>query len=267
MKRAIYWVLLAPSLVYLAVFFYAPLAFLFYQSITSKAGGFTLSNYVHVLTSGPYLRVTGYSLLISLTTTVATLVLAYPVSYYLSFVASRREKGLLVVALVAPFWVDFLLRAYALRVFLDPVNRLLPGPLRVELGFRALILGMVYDYLPYMLLPIYAAMEKIPRNLVDAAGTLGAPSHRRLLDIVLPLSLPGVVAGTVLVSLMSFTEFVIPAILGGTEGYTVGYLIYDLFLKYRDYWRGSALTIFVTVTALLAAVVAVRKVGEEVVLG
>ncbi|MEB3773302.1 MAG: ABC transporter permease [Desulfurococcales archaeon] len=239
-----------PFILFLLAFFYAPLVVLAYYSVEVD-GGYGIGNYVEVFRDPAYFRVVAYSLIIAGETTVATLLLSLPAAYYLGFHSSGREKVLLLVALVTPFWIDFLLRALAMRSLFYLLG--------LREGYLAMMIAMVYDYLPYMFLPIYAAMSGIPRNLLHAARTLGAGGWAIVYRVILPLAAPGIAAGSILVFLMSMTEYVIPSLLGGTSGFTVGTLIYHLFLSGDKWGTGSALTLLITLGLLAVAVASARR--------
>ena len=158
------------------------------------------------------------------------------------------------MAFNVPMLVNLLLKTYALLSILQPLG--------LAYSFKGLMVGMVYEYLPLMLMPIYASMARVNPRLLEAAEVLGARPLAKLVKVVLPISPPGIASGAVLVYLTSFADFVIPAMLGGVEGYTIGYLIWDLFLKYRNWEAGSALSFLVTSLAVLGAFLCV-KWGEK----
>ncbi|MEM2416707.1 MAG: ABC transporter permease [Nitrososphaerota archaeon] len=210
-----------------------------------------IENYVSILKNPLYIRIIGYSLLISFLTTIISLLISYPIAYYLAFIVNEKFKSIILIAFIAPFWVNFLLRTYALYNVLYMIG--------IINNFIALLIGMVYDYYPYMLLSIYAALSKISKSILDASFLFGASPFQRFTKIILPLSTPGIIAGSIFVSLTTMTEFVVPSMLGGIEGYTVGYLIWDLFLKYRNWFKGSALSIIIIFIALIISLFYSRK--------
>ena len=247
--------LILPFILFLAVFFYAPFLVLAYYSILEDDGGVGLGNYIEIIRDPAYTRVIIYSILLAGETTLATLILSLPAAYYIALHARGPEKTALLVAFITPFWIDFLLRALAIRNILYLFD--------VREGYASMLAGMIYDYLPFMFLPIYATLSTIPRQVLDAAKSLGATTRHTVTKIIIPLSLPGIAAGSVLVFLMSMTEYVIPALLGGTKGFTVGTLIYYLFLSGDKWGAGSALTIVITATLLVAAVAVARRAGAR----
>lgn len=236
------------SITFLFVFFYIPLIEMFIYSLKSEN---PIENYVSILKNPLYIRIIGYSLLISFLTTIISLIISYPIAYYLAFIINEKFKSIILIAFIAPFWVNFLLRTYALYNVLYMIG--------IINNFIALLIGMVYDYYPYMLLSIYAALSKISKSILDASYLFGATPFQRFTKIILPLSMPGIIAGSIFVSLTTMTEFVVPSMLGGVEGYTIGYLIWDLFLKYRNWFKGSALSIIIISIALIISLFYSRK--------
>ncbi|MEM1605560.1 MAG: ABC transporter permease [Fervidicoccaceae archaeon] len=215
----------------------------------------TIQNYLKVLTDTFYIRISLYSLEIALITTLLCILIAYPASYYLVHVVSDKYRGIVLAILISPFWIDFLIRAYALKAFFFPLG--------IKEGFFTLIYGMVYDYFLFMLLPLYASMTGVSKTIINAARIQGASGLTLARKIVIPLTIPGLVAGSTIVFMMSLTEFVIPAMLGGTSGYTLGYTIYDLFFIYRDIYRGSALSVIISALSLLVAYYYIKKTREQ----
>jgi len=248
-------VALLPMLIFLAAFFYAPFIVLAYESFLGINGGYTLSNYLAVFTDPTYGKVIARSLLLAVETTLLTLLLAYPAAYYIALQAGKKEKIILLALIITPFWVDVLLRSIAIKILITALGG--------KEGYTAMLLGMVYDYLPIMFLPLYASMSRIQSNVVGAARTLGASKLSLTYRIILPLTLPGIVAGSLLVMLMAVTEYVIPALLGGTQGFTVGTLIYYLFLSGGMWGVGAALTIMITIVLMAVAFIIARRLGEE----
>lgn len=251
MRRNIGWILAAPSLIFLLIFFFSPFAFLLIKSFSSYDEVLTLKNYIAVILDPFYIKVSLYSLEIAIITTAFCVILAYPAAYFLVHVVNDRYRGIFFAILISPFWIDFLIRAYALKAFF--------APLGITEGFFTLIYGMVYDYFLFALLPIYASMTGVSRTVINAARVYGAKGLSLAKDVVIPLTFPGLAAGSIIVFMMCLTEFVVPAMLGGTAGYTLGYAIYDLFFMYRDVYRGSALSIIVSVLSLLIALYYIKK--------
>jgi spermidine/putrescine transport system permease protein len=243
---------IAPLVLTLATLFYAPtLALVYYSFYDRFRGALTVEFYLDVLLNPLYANVIIYSLNIAVITVLATLALTLPVAAYMTLYSRGLERVVLLVVFTTPFWIDFLLRAWALKSLLYMLG--------VREGFLALILGMIYDYIPFMLLPIYASLARMPPNIVYAARTLGAGALDLWARIIVPYALPGILVGSTLVLLMSLTELVIPTLLGGVRGFTLGPLIYTLILAGDEWGRGAALAIIVTVLSVLTAILAYRR--------
>lgn len=198
-----------------------------------------------------YLRIFWRSLWIAAVTTGVTLVVSYPVAYYMARIKSARWKSVLVVLVVIPFWTSFLIRTYAWMLILRSeglVNSflvhagLIRAPLPLLYNDFAVLLGLVYGELPFMILPLFASLEKQDRTLVEAAADLGAGRWATFWRITVPLSLPGVAAGAALVFIPSLGQFIVPDLLGGAKSVFVGNIINNQFLSHgRDVPFGSAL--------------------------
>ena len=215
----------------------------------------------------------GRSLLMALATTAACLLLGYPMSYYIAVKGGRRKETLMLLVII-PFWVSFLLRTYALMTILD-VNGiinvallslgLISQPLNLMYNIQAVLLGMIYNYLPFLILPLYASMEKLDQSLLEAAGSLGAGPTKSFLNVTLPLTMSGIGAGSILVFVPSVGEFIIPQLLGGTESFMIGNLVWTLFLKARNLWFGSSVSIVLIALVVLMVGLYMKYItkGEE----
>jgi len=274
------WAVSAPPLLYLVVFFAIPtlimvgasfrspgefggLAPLFTRDETGWHPELTLESYARVFTDALYLELFLKSLWYALLTTLLCLLLGYPLALLIAR-SPRGHRDVLVLLVILPFWSNFLIRVYAWMiilgpesVFLSPFNRLLvlAGLEPITLLFTpfAVIVGMVYVHLPFMVLPLYANLEKHDPALLDAAQDLGANATQRFWRVTFPLSLPGVFAGSALVLIPAFGMFAIPDILGGTSGIMIGNVIKQQFLDTRDWPFGSVLSITLTVIAIALA--------------
>ncbi len=274
-ERAVF---LGPGLLYLAVFMLVPLglilSFTFFQR--GRYGGivyeFTLDNFTRAI-EPIYLKVLWNSVLIAGITTLLALLLGFPAAYFIANL-SAKWRTVALVAVVLPFWTNFLIRTYAWIVLLNtegPANQALVAsgirdePLEVLYTRGAVVLGLLYAYLPLMILPLYAAIERLDPQLRDAAANLGAGPFRVFRDVTLPLTLPGVITGCIFVFVPSLGNFIVPELLGGGKSVMVGNLIRDQFLKARDWPFGSVLAL--SVIAFLAFLfvlqaVATRRVRE-----
>ncbi|MEM1873106.1 MAG: ABC transporter permease [Acidilobaceae archaeon] len=247
-------VLGVPLALFLLLFFYTPLVVLAYTVFRVQEGSKPPPP-IDVITNPTYLSVLAFSGEVALITTICTLLVAYPVALYVGLYSRGLERIALVVLLVTPFWIDVLLRTWSLRTLLYSIG--------IREGYLAMIIGMVYDYLPFMFIPLAISLMRVPPNVLDAARTLGARPHQVLARVVLPLSAPGVAVGSLLVFLMSYTEIVIPSLLGGVTGATVGVAIYRLFLE-ADLWNeGATLALVATALGVTVAVLT-RRAAERV---
>lgn len=185
------------------------------------------------------------------TATLAALLIGFPLAYAITR-APKGWQGLLVVLVILPFWTSFLIRVYAWMAILRPegvLDRVLMGlgltsdPLRLLNTETAVVIGMVYSYLPFMVLPIYAVLEKLDRSLIEAAADLGAKPLARFLTITVPLAKPGILAGCFLVFVPGIGEFVIPDLLGGSETLMIGRVLWTEFFSNRDWPLASAVAV------------------------
>ena len=262
--------LLLPSLVWFLGFFLAPLVLIAVHSfgqislVTFRMRfGWTLQNYRDI--ADPiYFRTLMRSLELSAATTVLTLIFGFPMAYFLSRLSSRWQKiGLL--AIIVPFWASFVVRTYSLVNLLEnggPVDdlarrlHLITGHLDFLYTAGSIGAGMVYTYLPLMILPIYVALERIDPEQLDAAADLGANGGSMFRRVILPLGMPGVVAGAVIVGISATGEYVIPEILGGGKTLMLGNIVADQFLNVGNYPFGSAIAM-----SLLALLIVLMLVG------
>lgn len=261
---------IALPLLWLAVFFVLPFALVLAIALGTNAPdsvppvtlGFSLKSFALLFTDDLYLAAWLTSLRIAATSTLVTLLLGYPMAYAIARSAPSR-RPLLLMLVVLPFWTSFLIRVYAWMGLLAD-NGLLEQFLRWSgltqnpptiIGTEwAIHLGIVYAYLPFMVLPLYATLEKLDTSLLEAAADLGARPLAAFLTVTLPLSLPGVVAGCLLVFIPAVGEFVIPDLLGGTETLMIGKVLWDEFFTNGDWPLASAVAICLLV--LLAGPIA-----------
>ena len=259
------WLLLLPNTAWLLLFFILPLLVVLAYSFMERAtyGGvvavFTLENYSRAL-DPLYFNTLFRSIYIAAVTTLICLVISYPMAY---FIASRPTKyrNALILALMLPFWTNFLIRTYAwltlLRTNTGLINvslislGLIETPLPLFGNDFAIILGLVYSWLPSMVLPIYASLERLDRRLLEAAADLYASGYQVFRRVIWPLSLPGVAAGSVLVFIPALGAFVTPALLGGGKSLMIGNIISDQFLTAQDRPFGSALSMLMIALMLL----------------
>lgn len=270
-----------PGLLYITVFMTLPLLLILTYTFFTRGrfGGvvwdFTLDNYGRAF-EPVYLKVFGTSMLIAGITTVLALLLGYPTAYAITRL-SPKWRTVALVLVVLPFWTNFLIRTYAWIILLNsegPLNRalldlgIIGAPLGLLYTPGAVIVGLLYAYLPLVVLPVYASIERVDRQLLEAARNLGAGRARTFLDVTLPLTLPGVMIGAIFVFVPSMGNFVVPELLGGGKTVMVGNLIRDQFLEARDWPFGSVIALFVVglLVALFAlqAAIARRINGKKV---
>ena len=264
-----------PSLLYLIVLFALPLLIVFVYSFATRSrtgrtilGEWNLASYARLF--DPLVMEIGLrSLWLALITTVISLAVGYPFAYYLA-TRAPRVRGILLVLVMIPFWSNFLVRTYAWRVILGrdgPFVRVLEPILGtdVQLLFTpfAVVVGLVYGYLPFMILPLYATLERLDFSLVEAARDLHATGWQAFWRITWPLSMPGVVAGSILVFIPSFGAYVTPEILGGGQTTMIGSYVVRQFLSARDWPFGSALSVAILAVMMVAAVVYFRSRDRE----
>ncbi len=251
MKRKL---LSAPYLVWMVVFAVVPLIMVAYFALFEN-GHFTLK-YVTDVTQ--YLNIFARSIGLASLATVICLVIAYPLAYALSGIKTNHQSTMLML-IVLPMWVNFLLRTYAWMTLLGNegiINTVLGyiglGPFKMLNTQGAVVLGMVYDYLPFMILPIYTVMIKIDRRIMEAAQDLGCNSFKTLFKVVLPLSIPGVLSGITMVFVPAISTFIISRMLGGGSNLLIGDLIEMQFLgtSYNPN-LGAAISLVLMVIILL----------------
>jgi spermidine/putrescine transport system permease protein len=264
-----------PALLYLFIFFIIPLGIVVAYSFAtrSRTGRTELRdwnvNAYERLGDDIVRTIAVRSLWIAVATTLICLVLAYPLAYFIS-TRSATVRNILLVAVMIPFWSNFLVRTYAWRVLLDSDGLVSQttqavgiGETRVLFTPTAVLIGLVYGFLPFMVLPLYAAVERIDWSLVEAARDLHASAWTAFRRVVWPLSLPGVIAGSILVFVPSFGAYVTPAILGGNKEGLLGSYIVSQFLSARNGPLGASLSVVVLSVMLMATLVYFRSGGRN----
>lgn len=263
--------LLAPGAAWLVAFFLAPVAVLMAYSVMPRGiyggvePGFTLAAYTRLF-DPLYLRILLRTVLTALACTALCLVLGFPVA--VAIARSGRWRHRLLFLVVLPLWTSFLVRTYAMIVLLRDgglINTVLlqlgiiHEPLRLLYTLGAVLAGLVYGYLPLMILPIYASLEKLDLELLEAAATLGARPLSRLRRVTLPLAAPGIIAGCVLVFVPALGAFLTPDLLGGARTVMVGNLIQNQFSAARDWPFGAATSIVIMASVLLTVRLLTRR--------
>jgi putrescine transport system permease protein len=264
------WLIIGPPMLYLLVFFLIPFAFALKISFADTA--VRVPPFTDILTIGPdwhihltlslanfqYLftdEIYGVSYLYSIRTaffsTLVCLALGYPMAYAIAR-SSKATQSILLLIIILPFWTSFLLRVYALEGIIRETGLLnsallwlgiIHKPLQIMHTTLAVYLGIIYSYLPFMVLPLFATLEKLDHSLNEAAADLGSPPWRTFLDVTLPLSMPGIIAGSMLVFIPAVGEFVIPTLLGGPDNLMIGRVLWDEFFGNRDWPVASAVAV------------------------
>lgn len=268
-------VLLVPSGLWLLLLLVVPTFLILELSLIpdfrlgQPAADYGIGNYVQVFHIS-YLRVIGRSLAFALGATLATLVLGFPVAYWIAITAPPRWRNLLLVGFVLPLWTSSLLRAYAWITILRPsglLNSLL-GPIGLPgqdwlNNSPAVFIGMAYSFLPYMVLILYASLEKLDKRLLEAAADLGATPRQSFWKVTVPQTLPGIAAGSLLVFIASLGDFVVPELLGGSSSMTISRLIYNQFLgATRNWGLGSSFSMLL-ILAVSLAIALLIKYGDR----
>jgi len=278
-RRSTFWILYLPPLIWLGLFFLIPILLMAAFSFRADTYGalfehwdLGLNQYATVVETGSYWRLLGVSSLMALTISISAVVLAYPLSYFLAFHAGKRE-GLYLVLLLVPFWTSYLLRVMAWKIMLGTdgvINSLLmyvgviQEPLQALLYNRnAVILTLIYVWIPFAALPILAALQRIEWTLFEAAADLGARPYHQFMRITLPLSLPGVFAAFFMVFIPTIGEYVTPLLVGGSRGFMYGNIIQDFFTKAANWPLGSALSMIMLAATLILVLIATRLIKLE----
>lgn len=276
-RRATFWFIYLPPLIWLMLFFILPVLLMAAFSFRADMRGDffqawrpTLSQYASVAATGSYWRLLAISAMTALGIGVSAVLLAYPLAYFLALRAGRRA-GLYLILLLVPFWTSYLLRVMAWKILLGTegvINSLLTytgiidAPLTALLYNRtAVLLTLVYVWIPFAALPILAALQRIDLILFEAAADLGARPFHQFTRITLPLSMPGVIAGFFMVFIPTIGEYVTPLLVGGSRGFLYGNIIQDFFTKAANWPLGSALSMIMLVATLILVVLAVRLIN------
>jgi spermidine/putrescine transport system permease protein len=266
--------LISPTFIYLFLFMILPLLLVVVLSVMTRGPygnvvyRLNLGNYIR-LADSLYLRILLYSLWTAGLTTIFTILIGYPLAYYIAR-APRNQRSILLFLILVPFWTNFIIRIYAWIMILRTegiLNTLLMNlgiikvPLEMLYTPTAVLIGMVYEFLPFMVLPLYTSLEKIENAQLEAAADLGARPWRVFSRITFPLSIPGMVAGSILVFIPAMGMFVVPDLMGGAKTILVGNLIRNQFLTARDWPFGAAASMLLLILTLLVTLYYTRKAG------
>ncbi len=268
--------LISPTLLYLLIFLVVPLILVVILSFMTRGPygnvvyTFTVENYARLMDT-LYLRVVGYSVYVAGATTIATILIGYPLAYFIAR-SPVKQRSMWLFLILVPFWTNFIIRIYAwimilrteglLNTFLLNIG-LIHEPLNILYTPAAVLIGMVYEFLPFMILPLYTSLEKIDLAQLEAAMDLGARPWRAFLRVTLPLSMPGVIAGSILVFIPAMGMFVVPDLMGGAKTVLVGNVIRNQFLTARDWPFGAAASMLLLLATLGFTLFYTRKAGFD----
>ena len=264
MKRTLF---AYPYIVWMLIFIAAPMLLIVYYAFSAD-GALSLSNLKQTLSNAAYLKVFLRSIWVAVKATAICLITGYPVAYFLSRM-KKNAAALLSVVFIVPMWMNFLLRTYAWQVLLDGhgvLNALLgmlglPGQ-NLLFTESAVMLGTVYNFLPFMILPIYTVLIKLDRSLVEAAADLGANPALSFIKVTLPQSVPGVITGITMVFIPAITTFAISGLLGGGKFMMFGELIENQFITLQNMNTGSALS-FILLVLVIVSMMVMRRADHE----
>lgn len=270
-QRARNWLLVAPAGAWLLVMLALPLSVVFVFSFGERApsGGyvpaFTFEQYANLPA-----RFTAFknTLMLAPLGTLVALLIAYPLAYQLAVRTSDKWKTLLLVLVIVPFWTSILIRSYAWIFILGgrgfPALLDIAGIEDVRLIYTpfAVLIGIIYGYLPLMVFPIYVSLDRLDKRLIEASSDLGAPPLTTFLKITLPMSISGIATGCMLVFILLMGEFLIPALLGGGKVFFVGNALVDLFLQSRNWAFGSAVAVMLIVIMLVTVTLYMRLISR-----
>ena len=268
--------LAVPYIVWAVIMLALPVLLLVFYAFTDSGNGmisfvFTFRHFRKFFTDPDFLKVLGRSVLIAVKTTVLCILIGYPVAYFIAN-SDEKARGALILAITLPMWINMLVRTYAWIGILSkdgPVSTLLGffGMKNVEILYTeaAVLIGMVYNFLPFMILEINTSLCKMDRSLLDAGNDLGANAYQRFVKITLPLSIPGVVSGISLVFLPAVSSFFIPKLLGGGSYFLIGNVIENQFITVGEWNFGSAISMVMAAIMMLFMYL-VRR-GEDYVSG
>ena len=282
-RRASFWALYLPPVFWVGLFFLVPVVLMFALSFRADLHGEllgrwqpTLAQYEAIFAIGSYWRLLAISIGMAFAVALASVALAYPIAYFIVFRAGRAA-GLCLMVLMIPFWTSFLLRVMSWKFLLGSegvINSLLTylnviaEPLSGLLYSRnAVVITLIYVWIPFAALPICAALQRIEPELLESAADLGAPPWRSFWAVTFPLSFPGVLAAFFMVFIPTVGEYVTPLLIGGSGGSMYGNIIQDFFTKAANWPRGAALAMVMLAVTLILLAIAARLVNVRRLLG
>ena len=256
----------APYLVWAGIFIIVPLIFVLIYSVTDADGNFTLE---YIADIGKYKDVMLTSIWLGFIATVISLVIAYPLAYIMARTTANVQRTMMILVML-PMWMNLLIRTYSMMILLQDTGIInnaltalnLPNIHMINTQ-SAVVLGMVYNYIPYMILPLYSIMAKMDMNLIEAAEDLGANKLRTFKDVILPLTLPGIASGFTMVFVPSVSTFYISKKLGGNTFSLIGDVIEMQFKSANNYNLGAALSMVLMVLIIICMMVMNRFTGDD----
>ena len=256
----------SPYIVWSAIFIIVPLIIMMYYAFTDANGVFSIAN---IATLGKYKKAFGISILYALIATVITLLLAYPMAYFMTKLKISSQRMLLLIVML-PMWMNFLIRTYSWISILANtglinsfLNKLGIGPVQLMYTPGAVILGMVYDFIPYMILPIYSVMSKLDKSLLEASEDLGCNAFEKFKRVILPLTRPGIISGITMVFVPSVSTFYISQKLGGNKSMLVGDAIEYLFNLGPEYYNVASSLSLVLMVLILFSLFIMNRFSDD----
>lgn len=253
-------ILAAPYISWSVLFIIVPLCMIFYYGLTDRSGAFSLENIIAIASVG-HARALWRSIFLSVISTFLCFILAYPLAMILTGM-KKNQHSFIILLFILPMWMNFLLRTLAWQTLLEKtgvINNILTffGLPRLKLinTSYAIVLGMVYNFLPFMVLPLYNALSKIDENVINAAKDLGANKIQTFFRVILPLSVPGIISGVTMVFVPALTTFIISSLLGGSKVLLIGNVIEQEFTQASNWHLGSGLSIVLMIFIIINMVI------------
>ena len=267
-KSLIQKAMAAPHIVWAVLFIIAPLLFVVYYAFTDKNGDFTFSN-IGELAQASYLEIFLRSICFAFLATVICLVIAYPIAYFMTKTSPKTQK-ILIMLVMLPQWLNFLIRTYSWMAILEDtgiINGILGAigiePIHMINTSGAVILGMVYNYLPYMIIPLHSVMSKIDTRLLEAASDLGCSPLKVMTSVVVPLSMSGIISGVTMVFVPSISTFYISQKLGGGNFDLIGDTIERQFQTAYNYNLGAAMSLVLMIIIMISMAIMNKYSGDD----
>ena len=256
----------APYIVWSVIFIVVPLIIMFYFALTNESGVFTLANLASI---GKYKKAFGISVLYAAISTLITLLLAYPMAYFMTKLKVSSQRMLMMIVMI-PMWMNFLIRTYSWITLLANtgiintfLGKLGLGPYKLMYTPGAVILGMVYDFIPYMILPIYSVLSKLDKSLLEAAEDLGSNGFTKFKRVILPLSKPGIISGVTMVFVPSVSTFYISQKLGGNKTMLIGDVIEYFFNLGPTYYNVASAISLVLMVMILICLFVMNRFSDD----